>query len=382
MKILYDSQAFVMQDFGGVSNSFCKLIKNLPPDISYEISLEESDNLHLWENGLLQNLKHSKFSFKDFSSYYNGPGANKIYKLLSLTGLYTPVDWKARKKSIELLKKGDFDVFHPTFFDTYFLKHIKKKPFVLTVHDTIFDVYEEQLGYKDKQITNREILCPKAAHIFAVSEHTANDIIKYYNIPEKKISVLYHGAPSQIYRRRELDSIFNFKYILYVGNRDFYKGFWIMLEGLKDLLSISEYKLVCTGKDFTKEECSRIQKMNLTDKIIHFFTTSKDLQKLYNNAELFIYPSEYEGFGIPILEAFACGCPVLLSDASCFPEIGGNAATYFKSKDAQSLYHNANDILNNKELQRNMIERGYKRLQNFSWKQSAEIMADEYRKLL
>lgn len=376
MKVLYDYQAFAMQPFGGVSRSFAQLIKNLPDDIQYEIAIRRCNNEHLREAGLATGVKSCQSPFHGFSRYSWGRKANKAYNHLCER-------WPGQQTSIKALRQGDFDIFHPTFFNTYFLQYLGKKPFVLTVHDLNYEVLHDMIKprKRDDQIAQRSLLCPRATHIVAVSENTAADIMKYYHVNENKITVIYHGAPT-VHQSRTLQPLFDFKYILYVGSRNSYKNFHWMLDALSSWLRDGEIKLVCTGPEFNAQEIAEISALGLSDKVCHRFVNTDELYRLYNHAELFIYPSMYEGFGIPILEAFANGCPVVLSRASCFPEIAGDAALYFELGDKSSLVSQVNAVINDNNLHRQLVENGMQRLQLFSWEKSAASLAAVYRSLL
>ena len=376
MKVLYDYQAFAMQSFGGVSRSFAQLFSHLPEDIEYDIAIKWCSNEHLFESGAAPNVKFRQSPFKGFSRHQWGVKVAKAYNHLCER-------WPGQRVSIGALKRGDFDVFHPTFFNPYFLQYLQDKPFVLTVHDLNYEVLHEMIHprKRDDQIAQRTVLCPRAAHIVAVSENTAADVVKYYHVPENRISVIYHGAP-QSHAPRSLKPVFDFRYILYVGSRGSYKNFAWMLNALSSWLRNSEIRLVCTGSEFSAAEMAQIQSLGLEDKVVHRFADTEELYSLYNHAEIFIYPSMYEGFGIPILEAFANGCPVILSRASCFPEIAGDAALYFDLGDNEMLVSHVNALVGDNSLRESLIAAGTARLQRFSWEKSAAALAAVYRSLI
>lgn len=377
MKILYDYQAFAMQAYGGVSRSFAQLISHLPADVQHEIAIGRSANVHLAECGLDAGVRRSVSPFARFSRTAWGNKANKAFNHLCER-------WPGQRCSVAALRRDDFDIFHPTFFNPYFMKHLRRgKPFVLTVHDLTYEVLARHVRphRRDHQVDHRALLCPRAAHIVAVSENTAADVMRFYHVPSDKITVIYHGAPA-VHDRRSLSAVFDFKYLLYVGSRGSYKNFEWMLRTLVPLLQQSPCRLVCTGAEFTPGERQFIRELGLTDKVVHRFASSDELYRLYNHAELFIYPSLYEGFGIPILEAFANGCPVLLSRASCFPEIGQEAALYFDLTDPQSLVNQASNLLDSPTQQAELTAAGYRRLVQFSWSHSAAQLAQVYRQLI
>jgi len=282
-----------------------------------------------------------------------------------------------------LLRKGDFDVFHPTFFDDYFLPYLNGKPFVLTIHDMIPERYPQYFGKDDFQIVMKKKLAPLASAIIAVSENTKKDIIRILNIPEEKIHVIYHGSSFPIAHEKR---IYAFPYILFVGERGYYKNFIPFVEYLRPILQHhKDIQVVCTGRPFEQKEKDMLREYGVEDRFYHRCVMSDDeMYSLYHNAICFIYPSEYEGFGIPILEAYHAECPVLLNDASCFPEIAGDAAIYFKiDKDSSDLADKVEQLLSlSLEERRSLIDSQKDRLKRYSWENSAKQMAAIYQSIV
>lgn len=380
MKILYDYQVF-NQIIGGASNCFVELISHLPDNIKYEIGIRESNNKHLREKSLINNLKKNSLCQTNFILPYHFPGQYRLYSFFNNKFKNFPSsEHKNRDYSIKLLQSQDFDIFHPTDFNPYFLKYIGNKPFVLTIHDLIADRF---YASNNKQTLWRKQLVDKAAHIVAVSEKTKEDIIDLLKIQEDKISVIYHGV--SIPHNLNLEKrIINDKYFLFVGRRKGYKNFIPMIKALSPFLQThKDYKLVCTANDFTKEELKLFKDLKIKDSIIHKFVSYNEMLNLYRYATAFIYPSLYEGFGIPILEAYSMECPVLLSNYSCFPEIAQDAALYFNlDENSNSLTDLINKVHNmSKEEKKTLINKQNKRLSNFSWEKSAKELSNVYENL-
>ena len=382
MKVLYDHQAFDMQHYGGVSNCFVQLISNFPQKVAYDISLLECDNYHLRDSGLI-NIPPKSFPPEKFLLNRHFLGQGILYGWYSKVFPSKTSDGRNRLYSIVKLKRGDFDVFHPTFFDPYFLPYLNGKPFVLTVHDMIPELFPSSSN--DSQVKVKPLLCQKAAHIVAVSERTKQDLVRLLHVPEEKISVIYHGAPNYD-DCTSLMPILDGQYILYVGQRrDSYKNFLPMLKSLVPVLQHHQaIKVVCTGPDFTKAERLFMKDAGICNKVIHRYVNDQELQNLYAHALCFIYPSVYEGFGIPILEAYRANCPVLLNEASCFPEIAQEAAVYFhlngQSSDLDQVMEN---FLRMTDRERNLLlERQRERLSCFSWQKSALKLTDLYKALV
>lgn len=382
MKVLFDHQAFDMQTHGGVSRCFAELYSHRPASLDAGISVVETDNVYLRELGFPSTgstygqflhrgnskLKHALFKFvtnaryRNFSRFDRWPNLNLL-------------------ESVDRLKKQDYDIFHPTFFDDYFLQYIGNKPFVVTVHDMIPELYPQYYPADDAQVVLKKSIIPKAHHIIAVSAQTKEDLIRIMNIPEEKISVVYHGADDEPYiysGKRKLDC----RYILYVGERRDYKNFASFSRDCIPVLKRHpDLNVVCTGMPFTEAEMKFFDAHGMRNRFIHIFAhTKQEFSDLYHDAVAFVYPSEYEGFGIPILEAYRAGCPVMLNHASCFPEIAGDAAVYFRmngqfsdfEEQFETLFHMTGDE------RRALLEKQNERLKLFSWTKSAQELTDVY----
>lgn len=379
MKILYDYQAFDMQDFGGVSNSFVQLISNLPKEVEYEIALEESNNVHLKESELWH-FKTKTHSSDNFLTNKHFAGKTSLYKIYSRLFPHKTSYGKNRSRSIDALVKGGFDVFHPTFFDDYFLEYLNNKPYILTVHDMIPELFSVK---RDIQIANKRKFVKSASHIVAVSEKTKCDLMEMLKVPESKVTVIYHGRPNKI--AFDKTPIVNGRYILYVGQRRLYKNFVPMVNELIPFLTKNkDVNLVCTGEDFTKDELALFEVNNIQNRVISIRPNEKEMTNLYANALCFIYPSAYEGFGIPILEAFSADCPVLLNNASCFPEIAGNAAIYFNLGNGKSDLNEVMEAflaMSSQDIEL-LKRKQQERLQYFSWKKSALSLCKIYESVI
>jgi glycosyltransferase involved in cell wall biosynthesis len=357
LKILYDPQIFIWQKFGGISRYFYELIKNLDVDITYRFPLYLSNNRYI-KCGDISNHFHFFYN-TEFKGKY------RIMNQFNRIGFYRTV-------------KKNFDILHPTYYDPYFLNYIKHKPFVLTVHDMI----HEQYDMNDTATTrNKRLLCEKAIKIIAISENTKKDLINLFNIDAEKITVIYEGQ-SLCPPKTQSMNLPNY-YILFTGQRDRYKNFnrfvtafSILAQKYKDL------QLICTGSPFTQKERILFNNLKISQSVQCFFVCDEQLAELYQKAQLFVFPSEYEGFGIPILEAFACGCPIVLSNTSCFPEIAGNAGVYFNPQEIDDMVFAIQKVLDSDNLRKTMIEKGTKKLTNYSWKKMGKEISTLYKSIV
>lgn len=363
-----------MQRFGGVSNCFVQLMSHLPNDIEAMVGLNGSSNIHLKNCKL---YPHGRHIYLPENCNWMG---NYIYQILQwhCKKLFPTPENSNMDYSIRLMNEGNYDILHPTYFHSYFLEH-NTKPFVITIHDMIPEIY----SFDDNQVRGKQEQINKATHIIAVSENTKNDIVRILGINPDKVTVIYHG-----YTPKNMNDngkpLIEAPYILFVGTRWFYKKFDYFLQQVKSFIDKhSNYKIVCTGSKFRDDEMELIQSLGLENKVIQRFCTDWEIENLYQHAFAFVFPSEYEGFGIPILEAFSARCPTILNHKSCFPEIAQDGALYFDSDDdGSTLLMRLEELYAMTDSERKkLLDRATKRLLDFSWKKSAEKLAEVYRKV-
>lgn len=379
MKILYDHQIFTWQKYGGISRYFTEIISNLPKDVNTEIAIKYSDNEYLKKSELVNGLE-SLFQPKDhFFPGIKFPLKRKLFKYIRKTNPESyPDSFTLNKElSIELLKKQDFDIFHPTYYDDYFLEYLGKKPFVLTIHDMIHEIYPELMN--DPNISEKKaILAAKAIHIIAVSDRTKNDIVEILGISPNKISVVYHA--NSLTKVTSNNEYIPAKFILFVGERHIYKNFIFFVRSIESILKENSNLFVfCVGRDFSADESQLLFNLGIKHQFISRYCNDEELASLYKKAIALIFPSYYEGFGIPIIEAFQAGCPVILSNSSCFPEIAQDAALYFNPKNINEIKAAIEIILSDESLRNKLVEKGYSRVKTFSWEISAKRTADIYK---
>lgn len=382
MRILFDYQAFEMQRFGGVSRSYAELFSHLPNEgCQCKVGLKESDNAYIELPGI-KPLHYTHNKYFSGKKWFKGQ-RTLTRKILQAAGHENDGLNINQEYCIKLLKQQQFDIFEPTFFNSYFLPYLKGKPFVLQIHDMIPEICALQEDINTFQIKQKQILSPLAAKIRVPSQKTKEDIITILSIPPEKISVIPHGIPSLNYTQKH-QNLFDFPYLLYVGERSHYKNFLSLLHELSIIIEKEpDIHLVCTGRSFNESELKEIGLLHLSSQVHQLFADADTLTGLYQNAHAFVFPSSYEGFGLPILEAFSCGCPVFLNNASCFPEIAGDAAVYFDIKKrgdfAEHLIHFSRFSIQDKE---DLVSRGYLRVKEYSWEKSAKLLSNLYKEII
>ncbi len=367
----------------------------------------ESKGLGIYTKKLIQQLenidKENEYVIFLTKSNYNlyKPKNSNFKKVL------TDYKWYSFKEQIfmpQKLKKERCDFVHFPHFNVPLFFSGK---FVVTIHDLIllrFPTHEastrSKLMYKFKFFVYKKVIThaiKKSNKIISVSEFTKKDILRrYWDLPDKKISVTYEaGHERRILetperRQREILKENNIKspYILYVGNAYPHKNLNLLVEAFQvwqKKYSQSQFmELVLVGRDdyFYKRLRKYINKRNIKGiKIINTVSNSF-LQILYKNAHIFVFPSLYEGFGLPPLEACSYGTPVLSSREACMPEILGDAVKYTNVKDKEEFAKDLNKIISNIKLRKQLVTKGIQKSKKYSWKKTGIQTHEIYKNVL
>ena len=288
-----------------------------------------------------------------------------------------------------ILKKYNPDVYHHPHFDLPYFINI---PSVITVHDLKYITHPEFFSNKQKikstYMKLRLQSAAKRAHkIITVSNHSKKDLITFCNIPENKIRVIYHGYKRFLVEENEhhISKDLNIQkpYILFVGERRPHKNMENLILAFSKLIkqNHNDIQLVIVGKkyaDYSKPE-KMISSLRLNKKVILTDAISDTgLAYLYKNTEMFVLPSFYEGFGMPILEAMSFGVPVLGSNTTSIPEVIGEAGILFNPHDPNEIAKNMEKVLKNRKIRNTLIEKGKKRVKEFSWDSAASQTLELY----
>ena len=281
------------------------------------------------------------------------------------------------------------DIYH--FFNFTIPKNIKGKV-INTIYDTVFISAPETMGDR-KELEEYKYGAQKSDLIITISESAKNDIIKNLGVTEDKIEIVHPGIDlenySQKYEKEELERIrkkYNLpsEYILYLGTIEPRKNIERIIKAFikyKEKVD-DDLKFVIVGKKGWKYEniMKLIESMG-TDIIITGYIDEEDKIPIYKLAQFFVFPSLYEGFGMPVLEAMAAGVPVVTSNVSSLPEVAGNAAILVDPLSEDEILEAYKKILSDKQLQREMIEKGLEQAKKFQWKKSVEVLEKVYEKM-
>lgn len=277
------------------------------------------------------------------------------------------------------IRKYDYDIYHSTYYKLLASKFRGKR--VVTVYDMIHERFNNPFYEKDPTVVNKKNICYSADGIICISQSTKNDLIEYLDIDEEKINVIY--LANSLNKSNDFKRLVNDPYILFVGHRSGYKNFDVLFKAYCSNRSIKEnFYLVCFGGgNFSKTEQALFDGYNVSGRLKQFAGPDRILTNLYSYASAFIFPSFYEGFGLPVLEAMHLGCPVIISDRSSLPEVAGSAGLYFNPESAEDLSEKLEKVLSDTKLRESLIIKGYQQEKKFSWDICAKNTLDFYQTL-
>ena len=359
----------MLQEYGGISRYICSLVKELSKINGAEARIfapmHFNRNLNsmqgISDNGLLL------------------PKLNpKLFRLSLIAGTFLA------RKSINSFHP---DILHETYFslDEYCPVDAKR---VLTVYDMIHEKYADSFEGSMGTSNPKRMAAQRADHVICISESTRQDLVNICQIPIDKTSVIYLGVDeifSPIHQHIDTQVHLPKNYLLYVGKRDGYKNFFGFLEAFAASSFLKEhYSIVCFGGGaLQSSELAFAEMLGLKpDQLAHYFGSDDLLASLYRRAQALIYPSLYEGFGLPPLEAMASGCPVICSNTSSLPEVVGTAGEYFDPLSQKSMMDAMEGVLSSPKRKDDLMAKGYLQASKFSWEKCAEETMREYRKLL
>lgn len=311
-----------------------------------------------------------------------------------------PALWRSNWVTKDL-KKYDIDIYHGLSHEIPLGIHKTGIPSVVTIHDLIFERYPKQYNPIDVQIYRKKFqyACRHADRVIAISRQTKNDLMELYKVPESKIDICYqscHPAFGIKVTDEEKEKIKKYyglpdRFFLSVGSIIERKNLLTICKALLSLKTKLNIPLVVIGNggSYKKMVQSFIASNGMEQDVIFLsdkfsnksFTDATDFPAIYQQAIAMIYPSTFEGFGIPVLEALWSGVPVITSNVSCMPETGGDAAFYVNPLDHNQMCDAMQQVATNDFLSKEMIEKGYKHAQLFSQQRCADAVMQVYQKI-
>lgn len=369
MRIAFDHQAFCRQIAGGISRYYCRLAEELSL-LNQEVGIFAPVYRNIYLKELERKFVHG-FGVKNYPQKM----ANACVAVNALIAKPMIQQWKP-------------DIVHETYFDRK-TTHSARYSSVITVFDMISELNAQNDSNQkvDFRKTDKYLSIQRADHVICISEHTRQDLIKLFEVPLDKLSVIHLGcdAPTSQIPKSSVSSIFQRPFLLYVGMREGYKNFAGLLKAIcssRQLMSNFDIIAFGGGK-FTPAEQQHFSTLGFNANQIRQVTGSdQDLNLLYELATALIYPSTYEGFGLPPLEAMSHQCPVVASNTSSMPEVIGDAAEYFDPTNKDSIRTAIENVVFSETRIDDLIKRGNRRAQHFAWSTCAEKTLDVYKTLV
>lgn len=362
--VLLDNIIFCLQEIGGISNYWFNLLNKFVEEdnIFYYLDSEAEKNnyrklLTLPENRCIEDKSKIPLKIKR----------------------YLPVD--------NIKKIHDFNIFHSSYY-RYSRENIKN---ITTVHDFMYEKFLSKYNIR-RIVHNRQkyFALKHSVYIIGISKNTLDDMLKYFpEFKNKKKQVIWHGVSKDFcaindkkpFLEIQNQKIYYNSYYFYLGNRQGYKNFVFLLKAYARLMkNVSDCPklLVAGGGNFTNIENRIINELDINKTIIKLNNVNQEeLNCIYNYCTGFVYPSLYEGFGMPVLEAMKAGCPVICSNTSSLPEVAGEAAIYFNPNDVEDLeksLYNLLDLNTRKEL----IKKGLENVKKFTWENTCKKTLEVY----
>jgi len=356
MKIAFDYQIFSFQHYGGVSRYFARLAQELSTkgeDIRVVAPLHQNHYLADLPDGNVLGRK----------ILWQPPKSGRVLKIMNRC-----LSWSA------MMRFGP-DVIHETYYNhTPVLATGAAR--ILTVYDMIHERFSSSFPDRDNTSQLKRIAVERADHIICISNSTKRDLCDIFNFPQEKVSVVHLGfeffpmgdasTPTSMHDR---------PFLLFVGKRNGYKNFEGMLRAVSSRQELkNNFNIVAFGGNtFNPSELALIQSLNLRPGSVQQINGDDEiLGGLYRSASAFVYPSLYEGFGLPPLEAMAHGCPVITSDTSSMPEVVGQAGESFNPSEIDAQAQAICNVVFDTTHRDALIEKGNERIDHFSWSKCAE----------
>lgn len=356
LEVVFDDQIFSLPSWGGAARYFAELIRALPE--SPQPGVRPVLPFRYVASPQLRELDHR---------------------------LHQPPAFARRPRIVRRLNRGAIRraaagrILHHTYYYEAGLD-VPAAARICTVLDMTPELFPQYFpagnphAAKDRYVATADaVLC--------ISESTKADVLRHYGGLDKPVVVTPLGVDERFFVRAVPDNA-DRPYVLFVGMRGWYKNFDVVLRAFARLAAEApELDLVCVGAAFDADEQARIAELGLTQRVRRADVTEAGLPALYAGANCLAFPSRYEGFGLPIVEAFAAGCPVVLAEMPCAIEVGGDAAQFFSPDDDEALAEIIARLATDERQRASWIDAGRRRATEFSWRRTAALTAEAYREV-
>ncbi|WP_102417699.1 glycosyltransferase family 1 protein [Mycobacterium sp. 4858] len=363
MKVAFDHQIFSFQRYGGVSRYFFELASRLP---TYGIEAPVVAPLHV-------------------NNYLKGDAARRLTrgKYVPYTFGGIPVVPIVNRFAAPLAWRGvNADIIHETYFAEKAFGKGRRR--VVTMYDMIYELFPNEFPDATRVTGAKRAAVNRADHVICISENTRRDLVRLFDIDPARTSVVHLGySMTTETDTLEQDNGERGLSLLYVGNRRGYKNFSTLLQAYGSSPVLQEFELIAFGgPPLLPDEHKEISRLGITDRVRHESGSDQELAARYRAATAFVFPSKYEGFGLPPLEAMNHGCPVVCSNAGSIPEVVGDAGSYFDPNSPEELRTALERVVTTQGMRDDLRAHGYARLAAFSWDKCAAETARIYREII
>lgn len=360
MRVALDEQIFAIQRYGGISRMFAELARQFVVHAVADVELQPLDapivNRYI--------LDHPELA---------GPlGVRQARN-----------EWTALARYMSRVTRvKGVDIVHNTFYLPHGLAPKGAAKRVVTVHDMIPEMmhHTRRLDW----LTLKQKYVKGADHVICVSEATKQDLLRLFGPLDVPVTVVHHGVADRFHPGAPRLDFLPDEYMLFVGNRDQYKDADVLFRAFSVVArQHRDIHLVCVGgTGLTSREIARLEDLGIRERVQQRFLPDEAMVSAYAHARVFVFPSRFEGFGLPALEAMATGTPCLLARATSLPEVGGEAAAYFEPGSAEDLAISLSELLGDDAERDRLRTLGLERAAGFTWLAAARKTADVYRSVV
>ena len=357
----FDEQIFAIQAYGGISRMFAELATAFIEDSTLDVELLPLNAPIINRYVLDSDPVRARLAVRDAQHEYRALG----------------------RYFMRLQPRRNLDIVHNTFYLPHGLAGYPGARRIVTIHDMIPELVPRTRRRLDF-LTLKKRYVGRADHVICVSEATRRDLIRVFPDISAPISVIHHGVDGRFQPGMPRINALPDRYVLFVGNRGQYKDADVLFRAFAALPSThTDVKLMCVGGGpFTATEVTTLNALGIAARTVQADLSDTDMVAAYNHADVFVFPSRFEGFGMPALEAMACGTATVLTDATSLPEVGGDAAEYFPTGDHVALATIVDALLSDEVRRTELEQRGLRRARQFTWQKAAQQHADVYRAAL